>query len=55
MPPTNPCARCRCYGSCSMSGQMNRLAMEAWVDGVDQPVCEDFEPDFYKGLEGCFA
>lgn len=52
MPPGDPCKGCKCRGLCPTQGLMNRLALEAWVDDTELHSCDDFQPDYYRGIEG---
>ena len=54
MPP-NPCFKCKCEGICLTAGLLCRLAMEAWADDQEIPVCPFKQEDFYRGLEGVYA
>lgn len=53
MPP-QPCYGCRFEGNCSAAGLVNRVAVEKWLadHGFE---CADYDPDYYKGIEGVFA
>ena len=54
MAPNNPCKGCKDEGYCSVAGQINRLALEEWIDDRFF-ACPDYQDNFYHGLEGVFA
>lgn len=53
MAPPQPCYGCRLAGRCVKAGLVNRLAVYEWL--ADQGFeCEDYDPEFYQGIEGVY-
>ena len=54
MPPRDPCRNCRFAGCCDQQGLVNMLALWKWLEdrGFE---CADYQPEYYKGIEGVFA
>jgi hypothetical protein len=54
MAPQDPCKGCKCAGNCQVAGLVARLSLEAWVKS-ESFNCPEYEPDYFHGVEGCYA
>ena len=50
----SPCTTCKDRDRCVARAVTEREALFAWAYGKSLG-CEDYVPDFYKGIEGVFA
>lgn len=46
-----PCATCRYEDGCLCRGVLAREAVFAWLNG-QVVACDEYQPDWYHGLEG---
>lgn len=54
MPPNDPCRHCKDEGLCPIAGQINRLALDHWIEDKHF-CCPEHRPAYFKGIEGCYA
>lgn len=53
--PKLPCDTCKHRGSCLFEGLIAREVIFRWLNSEQFPGCAEYRPDYYHGVEGCYA
>lgn len=50
-----PCDTCKRSVSCYSFAEMHHVSVRLWANGIEHPGCPDYQPSYWRGVDGVFA